>query len=447
VIFICSFNFFNASLASAKFINTFLIKIGGVNFPNNDETAKYLAQYDLIITRKMQSDDIGGSYGSTWKAIKKYNPNCKIHLYAKVNCTHPDSDSTTVYYSNNLARYNVSRGHFDGRLADHNGYFLHRDGKKWIHASDGYLLDPGDAQFRAYSLEATINDYEAQLWSADGVYTDVLHSHMDLFGWSDEYATQSAWSNAVQGLINSLTKGLNAQSQAFTVNHGNSKNTETKTHWTALNAIPNPPDYLLEEGGLAVLYGGGDIQFFGEYEWKNQIAAMVALTNIGVLSAASTDLLDIEDTGTDNFGKKFTGWDALYFAMGSFCLGKDNKDAFFFRPAGPNPSYSNWEYYYDEYDMIDLGSALSNYKVTKYSGINIYWREFQNGYVYVNPTNTNVDAIPLPVACKRRTHANLYKDLDTLPNLDALDLNAHRAAFLYKSTSSLPPPTKLQIID
>ena len=126
-----------APIASAKFINTFLLKIGGGNFSNNDATAKYLAKYDLIITRKMESDDIGGSYGSTWMAIKSHNPNTKIHLYTQVNTTHLSSDSAAIYYTNNLARYGVSRGHSDGKLKDHNNYFLHRNGAKLEYIYNG----------------------------------------------------------------------------------------------------------------------------------------------------------------------------------------------------------------------------------------------------------------------------------------------------------------------
>jgi hypothetical protein len=446
IIFTISFlGLTGASQVSAKFINTFLIKIGGGDFTGNEDTAKYLAQYDMIITRKMQSDDIGGYYGSTWKAIKKYNPNCKIHLYAKVSTTHPDHDSHNNYYSNNLARYNVSKGHSDGKLANHYGYFLHRNGKLWLHGNDGYLLDPGEIKFQAYSLEATLTDYNETAWSADGVYTDLLMSKISLFGWCDEYKSQEAWGNAVQSFINYLAKGLNSHGQAFSVNHGNTMETDTKNHWIALNALANPPDYLLEEGAHAVLYGAGDIQFPHEYRWKKQIDTMVALTNIGFLSGASTNLADINSTGTDNYGKAFTGWDALYFAMGSYCLGKDDNDAFFFRTAG-STGYSRWRYYYDEYDHIDLGAAIGKYSISSYGDKNIYWREFEKGYVFVNPTDANVHSIALPEPCKLRTHNNLYEEISTIQSVSTIRLNAHRAAFLYKSNNnSIMPPQNVRI--
>jgi hypothetical protein len=451
LITICSLILFvliTVSPASAKFINTFLIKIGGNKFTNSEATAKYLAQYDVIITRKMQSANIGGSYGSTWKAIKKYNPNCKIHLYTKVNITHPDSDSTKIYYTNNLARFNISRGHSDGNLANHDDYFLHQNGKIWIHKSKngGYLLNPAKGKFQAYSLEATLNDYKYQAWAADGVYTDLLYSDVTVLGKNDEYATQNAWSNAVQSFINYLTKGLNEKGQAFTVNHGNTRYTSIKKHWIALNAIYNPPDFLLEEAAYAVLYGeGSDIQFYPEYHWKNQIDTMVAMTNIGFLSAASTNLVSIDDTGIDNYGKAFSGWDALYFSMGSYCLGKDDNDAFYFNTA--DYLYGRWDHYYDEYDLIDLGQAVGSYKVINISGNNIYYREFANGFVYVNPTNNKVASIQLQEQCKQRTHNNLYNDFDSLQSVTTISLNAHRAAFLYKSEPQqniISPPKNLR---
>jgi hypothetical protein len=459
MIFVCVLTLFCSifsSTASAKFINTFLIKIGGDPFTNNDATAKYLAQYDLIITRKMQSRNISfegsSSYGSTWRAIKQHNPNTEIHLYTQVNSTNPSSDSWPIYSLNNISRYGDSRGHSDGKLKDHNNYFLHRNGAKLGYFNNGslkrYHLDPGVANFQAYALEATLNDHKDQSWSADGIYTDVLASQLSHIAPTDEYGSQNAWSAAVKSLVNYLTKGLNAQGQTFSINHGPTRVSEVKTHWKALNAINNPPKYLLEEGAHAHIYGTGDINFLHENSWKNQIDTIVAMTNIGYLSAASSKLFDLDDTGIDNFGKSFSGWDALYFAMASYCLGKDDKDAFYFKTADLVYSYSRWDSYYDEYDLIDLGAAVGSYQVTKVGGNNIYYREFADGYVYVNPTPNNVASIQLPEPCKRRTHGNLYKNLDSLPNLSTIGLNAHRAAFLYKSDSAaLPPPSQLQIIE
>jgi Rne/Rng family ribonuclease len=63
----------------------------------------------------------------------------------------------------------------------------------------------------------------------------------------------------------------------------------------------------------------------------------------------------------------------------------------------------------DEYDKIDLGRALGSYTVTTIGGVNIYSREFEKGYVYVNPTANNVASVTLPQASRQLTHGNLVK--------------------------------------
>jgi len=430
-----------ALCAAPPFVRTLLIKIGGGPFTDSDATAAYLSQYDVILTRKMQSRNIAfqglNSYGSTWRAIKSHNSATQIHLYTQVNAVHPAADTSSIYYLNNIGRYGVSRDHSDGRLLDHDGYFLHRAGAKleyWYGGSQlGYYLDPGDPAFQAYVLESALNDHKHQAWAADGIYTDILSSQLSALAPVDEYATQSAWSAGVRSLVDHLTAGFHAEGQAFSINHGNTRFSEVKTHWTGLNAMANPPDYLLEEAAHAVLYGtDSDVQFYSETTWKCQIDTMVALSNIGYLSGASTDLENMADTGVDNFGKPFRGSDAFYFALASHCLGKDEDDAFFFRLGGD--SYNSWDHYHAEYDALDLGVALGGYQVVAVHGANIYYREFADGYVYVNPTLYDVSGIPLPEPCKRRTHANLQESLDSVPDQTALDLVSHRGAFLYKSS-------------
>ena len=91
--------------------------------------------------------------------------------------------------------------------------------------------------------------------------------------------------------------------------------------------------------------------------------------------------------------------------------------------------------YYDEY-VIDLGKSLGDYQVTAYSGKNIYRREFEKGYVYVNPTTSDVTSIKLPEACKQLTHSNLKSNPQLLPDTTSINLKSHRAAILYKKNYS-----------
>ena len=97
-------------------------------------------------------------------------------------------------------------------------------------------------------------------------------------------------------------------------------------------------------------------------------------------------------------------------------------------------TYNKLDIFYDEYQTIDLGKAVTAYKVTRYGSTNIYWREFEKGYVYVNPTKNSVNSITLPELCKQRTHNNLKNDLESLSEINFISLDGHRATFLYKSS-------------
>src|SRR5207247_1499069 len=89
---------------------------------------------------------------------------------------------------------------------------------------------------------------------------------------------------------------------------------------------------------------------------------------------------------------------------------------------------------------LDLGKALGPYAVTNAGGVNVYWREFEKGYVAVNPTATNVASLTLPQASRELTHANLLSTWTTLPSVTTIALNGHSAAILLKATVT-PPST------
>jgi hypothetical protein len=62
--------------------------------------------------------------------------------------------------------------------------------------------------------------------------------------------------------------------------------------------------------------------------------------------------------------------------------------------------------WYDEYDHLDLGKAIGPYRVTTIGSVNVYWREFERGYVYVNHPN-DVASVILPQAPRQLTRDNM----------------------------------------
>jgi hypothetical protein len=73
--------------------------------------------------------------------------------------------------------------------------------------------------------------------------------------------------------------------------------------------------------------------------------------------------------------------------------------------------------------------------------VRVFSREFEKGYVYVNPigctapdTSCNVASVPLPQPSRQLTHGNLNTPPGSIPVVNAISLDSHNAAFLLKTT-------------
>ena len=438
VMFIFSFLFISIFCieAEAKFVNTFIIRIGGNALKSGDEA--HLAKHSIIFAQKFHYDDIRGD---TWQAIKSINPNAKIYLYTATAWVDINQDSTSAVNLNTLGRYNNSRGHSMGSLnGDNNNLFLFDSNGTRIRTKvkpNIYWLDFGNSTFHKYSVEATVADNKNKPWSADGVYTDCT----SLGGTNKsavpvKYNTSEKWVAGMKSQILAVSSGLHANGLKAAANAGPTYNQLGSDAWISMDRSASPPDVLLEEAAFAVCFGPGDIQFYGEGTWKKQLDLLGSLKNINACFTAGTDIAQGQ-IGIDNLGKSFNFYDALWYALGSYLVGKNdnNNNSFFQFYPRAQALYGTADVYYDEYG-IDLGKSVDDYNVTAYSGNNIYWREFEKGYVYVNPTKSNVSSIRLPETCKQLTHNNLNTSPQTLPDISSISLNAHRAAILYKKNFS-----------
>ena len=420
----------------AKFINTFLYRIGGSSLSAGDE--KDLAKHSIIFCQTFHYDDIRGN---TWQAIKSINPNSKIYLYTTTTFVNRDDDSVSALYLNNLGRYNASRGHSMGSLNGNNGYLflLDKNGNRVRWSWDNrpmYWLDFGNSNLGKYAAEATVKDHANQPWTADGVYSD----NVNFIGTNTsatpvKYNTQDKWAAAMRGMILSMSSGLHARGLKFAGNAGPTSSAIGANAWLAMDSSANAPDALLEEGAFAVRYGTGDIQFYPESTWLRQVDLLGSLNKINACFMTSCEIAPGQ-SGSDNYGKSFSFYDALWYSLGSYLVGKnDRNNNSYFQFYHSQAHYNTESLYYDEYG-IDLGKAVGDYRKAVYGGKNLYWREFEKGYVYVNPTTSDVSSISLPKPCKQLTHSNLKTSPDSLPDVASINLKSHRAAILYKSNSS-----------
>src|SRR5207247_1683265 len=197
-----------------------------------------------------------------------------------------------------------------------------------------------------------------------------------------------------------------------------------------------PPDVVAEEGVFGLGLGTYATLFPIETFWKSQLDTLSQIQHSKIAIFSHTNLAEGQ-SGTDNWGKTVTFVQSLWYALGSYLLSKNDvlNNAYFAFTSGTNYDSIQW---YNEYDHIDLGKALGPYAVTTIGSANVYRREFEKGYVYVNPTGTDVTSLTLPQALQQLTRDNLLSPLSSIPSLTSIPLNAHNAAILLK-TVIVPP--------
>jgi len=433
---------FPKDLLANDFIQTFVIKYAAIM----PEELAMLAKYDMIDANRFLYDDIGGN---TWAAIKAINPNTEIFLYQTSRACDSD-DNKSIQFLNNVGRWKISRGHSMGNLNTNNPelFLLNYNGKRIITPPypDSHVMDVGSTNYINYWSEATIHDLVGQPWTADGVFIDVVPFRpVQMSAMPVKYNTDQ-WAEAQHKFINKVVVEFGKKNQKVICN----TRLESKIDFDNYVILDNsyaPPHTLFNEGAFAVKFGQGDVQFFPENQWKLQVDLFSQIHNFNVVYSSHTDLKKGQN-GTDNWGKPVTFWDVFWYAMASYHIGKNTIDNNCYWEFHISSNEVNW---YDEFDYIDLGSALGKYKITNYNGKNIYWREFEKGYVYVNPTRYSVSAISLPKKCKQLTRDNFKKDPATLAGINTINLKGHRAAFLLKETydndKPIPPapPTNLRV--
>src|SRR5437879_29129 len=439
---------------SCKFIPNFLAYLsGGPALVAAD--APKLAKFDGIEINRARYNEINPN-GNTWAEIKSYNPDLQIFVYESGTENSNFHDSVPQVYLNDISRYDLSRGHPMGSLnGDHPELFLLDSAGGRIYytqlsnvaANDyWYLMDFGDATYQAYWLSAVKAYIVDQPWVADGVFADeCLATNAIVFGAYSgvptKYSNDVDWSSAMNSFAGAVTAGLHGYGQKLWCNRGDTRSPGGSTAWANLDASANPPDALMEEGAFAVMYGLGDVQFYQETDWKRQVDTMAAIRNSSVAMISHTKLLQGQ-AGTDNWGQPVTFWQTLWYSLGSFLLTKNDQlnNSYFMFNGGSGYTKIWW---YDEYDMIYLGKSVAPYAVTPIDTsngpVNVYWREFEKGYVYVNPTPNNVASVTLPQACqatpnpcRQLTHDNLLSPPSSLPPVTAIPFGRHNAAIISK---------------
>lgn len=423
--------------AKGRFIQTFTVKLhGGEKVVPGDE--KILGKFDMVmLTRNWY----GAIDNDTWKAIKAVNPATAIFIQTEGPTLWKEGDGFRIEDLKDVGRYDISRGHSMGAInQDHPEFFLlDKNGQRCAayapEYKDRYLMDFGSRDYQKYWVEAITHDVLEQPWRGAGIHIDNT-GPLCTFPTvrPARYDTDEKWCQAALSFIDYVAAAMHMQSTQVWINAGG---TDSDRGWKALlqlGALRNPPDVVGEEGAFALSWGKGDTTFPAEEKWKHSVDFLSRLRQTRQAYFSHTRLRR-DAAGMDNYGKPVTFWQSLWFAICSYLLGKDDElnNAYFFFCSRDGGGYSASNWWFEEYERIDLGKAMGRYRIAEYGGTRVYWREFVNGYVFVNPTEKDVMGVHIPVSSKQLTHDNFKDDLRTLSTISQLDLPAHRGTLLLKA--------------
>ena len=400
----------------------------GTTLPASQESI--LAKYSFAdLSRDYYKDSLGQN---TWSVLTSLNPAFAVYTYQFSIGTWSNMDTYPAVDLNNISRWNNARGHSMGNLNTQNpGLFLLNSAGGRIQ-NTGYswwLLDVGNPKFWQYWEEAVTADIISQPWKGTGIYIDGpgLEIPSGLSAPPVSYPTDAAWISDAMKYVLALTSSLHAQGQKAWFNLAPTYIPTGQAAWITLDSSANHPDVMMDEA--AFVTGGSYLaNFYNEAGLKISIDTMQLVHNSQVAMASSI-YASPGATGTDNYGNPVTYWDAFYFALSCFLLGKNT---------AANNSYFSWHdsntaiQWFSEFN-INLGAAKGPYQVTPYGTANIYWREYQNGYVYANLSSHNASGIVLGDACRQITHQNVTNPFSS-PVITTLSLPMKRAAILVRSS-------------
>jgi hypothetical protein len=450
--FTCSIVFCSViySWAGANpFIQTVLVLYKSTILP---EDVPNLAKYDVLDLNRFNYKDVNQA---TWAAIKVINPSIEIYIYQLGPESNINQESESTVYLNSIARITNARGHSMGALDTNNSKLFLLDGAANRIYNQAYpnsvLMDFGSSDYQAYWKESTLTDIVNQAWKADGIHVDNCIAAYSVTSnplssvYPASYPNATSWNGAMNNFVNAITSSLHTTNQKVYANRGNSRSDTGYSAWIALDGSSNPPDIVEEEGAFAVYWGTGSVQFYEEADWKRQVDVISKLQHSKAALLSHSDLTKENPNGIDNLGKPVTFYQTLWYAMCSYHLArKDAPNNAYFMFGGTTYKSTPW---FDEYDRINLGKAVSIYSSTTVAGVKIYFREFEKGFVFVNSTTVDAKAVPLPVQCVQITHENINVDPIGLPVISNINIPSHNGIIVLKKDSLFIKliPTNLRV--
>jgi len=443
------------TIAPGKFIPTFAIKYAGTpGWPPVEEAARF----DLIdVSSSMSHARVHSSeYGNTWQTLKHFNPHIKIILYKNGPALYNAASWGQMGEGWNWITQHHGVNSLDRWAAigvKHNGYL---QGKPYPNER---LMNLGNRNWQEYWMRQNYRRF----WSgeepigigADGIFADNTRYDMPWRGqwhlegkpdeddmsvdyYRDGTHQDELYKSHMKQFFAWAAPWLEERGRILAPNFGGmSRHPE---EWLELDSEPHPVFAAMEEGAFVHPWGTlgrqGNFVFWNETEWLNQVKTMRNLRNIRVLMNVHGPVLsEAQDISrmdeVDASGNR--AWDVLWYAMTSFLQGFDDQR----RNAYMN--FTVWGYsrffWFKEFDpdFLHLGRALGESgKLEGHDGY-VYIREFDDGWVAVNPTKADALGVPVPGNVRARvlTH-DTFLDVEMQPLTERFNLPIHRGVILLK---------------
>ena len=200
--------------------------------------------------------------------------------------------------------------------------------------------------------------------------------------------------------------------------------------WRELDALPAAPFAAFEEAGFIGRQGGT----YTVSGWEQKVETLLALDNVAALVACHGDvpgaagLAALDVARDDGNTGPTTGWEALWFCMTSLLCALE--------PGRPNAylGFTAWGYtgyhWLDELDPehLHLGAPLGDYGAVG----GVYLREFEDGWVAVNPSPEPANGVAVPAGQARVLDHARFADPDASALVETFDLPAWRGIVLLK---------------
>jgi hypothetical protein len=264
-------------------------------------------------------------------------------------------------------------------------WFMHNADGERLHNSDFNwdLHDISNADWRKYWVDSVISDMRTN--GAAGIFADSFDAGIGGF-WFDQYDQRFAdanagnadvWPNGVTWLdqLNDFIGYVEDQFAATSEQFSFIPNLDAlATSWATLDYSKLDGAFLEGFGDWGPNYLNGDTS-----DWVLSVNRALSMTSADKIVIMQPSLLDSPDS---DIGQLQRGFD-----LGTYLLIKGDH-TYINIVSGDSETGA---YYFPEY-TIDLGKANAGpaTDVSQYAWNGIYRRDFQKGFVLVNPTNDSV---------------------------------------------------------